>query len=69
MPQSRIPPSLIGLLGPALSDAYTHAELDSHFMTAGAGNGGLPPNVTSLHEIDRTAIQAGRRFPFATVCT
>ena len=43
---SRIPPSLIGLLGPALSDAYTHAELDSLFMTAGAP--GDPPGAPAV---------------------
>ncbi len=61
MPQSRIPPSLIGLLGPALSDAYTHAELDSHFMTAGAP--GDPPGGSKIRKVQHWLRQTNNEAP------
>ena len=51
MPSRRIPPSLIGLLGPALSTAYTHAELDSLFYSAGAP--GDSPDGSKVHKVQQ----------------
>lgn len=48
MPGGKIPPSLIGLLGPSLANDNTHAELDSLFLSAGAP--GDPPEGNKVHK-------------------
>ena len=49
MPNQKIPSSLIGLLGPILGDSYTHTDLDSLFMYAGAT--GDPPEGNKTRKV------------------
>lgn len=45
---AKIPPSLIGTCATQLADRYTHAELDSLFMSAGFD--GDPPDGNKMHK-------------------
>lgn len=46
--QSKIPPSIIGVVGPILADAYTHARLDALFYSAGFP--GDPPDGNKINK-------------------
>src|SRR5690349_20921015 len=47
--KEKIPPSLVGLLGSVLADDYTHAELNSLFLSASAP--GDPPDGNKVHKV------------------